>query len=366
MSSLGSNELFTNALEEKVVKLADNIKTLQQVVKDAESRAKLSEEKVADLTVELATTEKQKEAAIASVSSLQAHVESEKKSSETEIKEKVDEIKELEKDSKTQLEALKKKGEASVTALELKITGLKEELKNSQEECTKSNNLCEELKKKVIDFEKKVKIETDARKNAEIVGAEIIAKLETDTAKELADLSALKKKELNESAVSFKNLEELYNKQTQLLTEKEDVIATYEDERGSLPKIVKLGLSVAGEQTKESVKNVRGRSRNLARGASEKGGKLLRGARSRSRGLTRGMRSKSRAKIRSEVGESAERQPNEEKVETEKETEKAPVEKMSATITKPTKADPVTIKTETISETTETVVTPAPIAVCVE
>merc|ERR1711957_428698 len=111
-------------------------------------------------------------------------------------------------------------------------------------------------------------------------------------------------------------------------------------------------------------KRVRGRSRNLARGASAKGEALVRGARSRSRGLARGMRSKSRPKTRSGGGEIAERQPNEEKVETKKETEKAPMKKISSTITKPTKA--VIIETETNPKTTETMVTPAPIAVCVE
>jgi len=315
MSELGSNELSTNALEETVVQLKDNIKTLQEVVKDAESRAKESEEKFAELTIELATAEKQKEAAVTSVTSLQNKVESEKKSSNTQIQAKVYEIEELEKDSKTKLEKLKKEGEESVVALELKIVGLKRELKEAQEKCIKSKKFCDELLQKVADFEKKVKTETETRINAEIVSASTIAKLESDKAKELADLSAsqekelqqkvfdfekeirietearaLQEKELKESAVNLQNLQGLYNEQTK-------AIETLKSERGSLPKIVNLGFSVAGEQTKKSIKGVVGRGRSAARGVSLKGGALVREARSRSRGLTRGMRSLSRQRI---------------------------------------------------------------------
>mmetsp|Transcript_1101 Transcript_1101/g.2406 ORF Transcript_1101/g.2406 Transcript_1101/m.2406 type:complete len:346 (+) Transcript_1101:96-1133(+) len=274
MNGLESNEIFMSTLEEKVLKLADNIKTLQGVVKDAESRAKQSEETVAELKNELATVEKKKEAVVTSVISLQAKFDSEKISSEAKIKAKIDEIQGLKKCSKEEIEAAKLAGEKSVAALELKITGLKKQLHASQNECTKSKILSEELRKKVIDFEDRLKKETNARINAETVSASMIAKLEKDMAKEIADLSISKEKELQESALNFKKLENLFHEQTKVLGAKEDVIETYERERGSLPKIAKLGFAVAGE-----------RGRSLARGASTKGQSFVNVARSRSRGF---------------------------------------------------------------------------------
>merc|ERR1711957_907219 len=101
------------------------------------------------------------------------------------------------------LEKLKKEGEESVVALEIKIVGLKRELKESQEECIKSKKFCDELLQKVADLEQKVKTETETRINAEIVSASTIAKLESDKAKELADLSASQEKELKQKVVDF-------------------------------------------------------------------------------------------------------------------------------------------------------------------
>jgi len=71
-------------------------------------------------------------------------------------------------------------------------------------------------------------------------------KKETEMTKKLTDLSASKEKELSELEAHFQKLKDLYAAQKTVLGEKEEAIAAYEIERGSLPKIVKRGLSVAG------------------------------------------------------------------------------------------------------------------------
>merc|ERR1740139_840242 len=86
---------------------------------------------------------------------------------------------------------------------------------------------------------------------------------ETEMTKKITDLSASKEKELSESEAHFQKLKDLYVAQKTVLGEREEAIAAYEIERGSLPKIVKLGLIVAGEVTKESAKAVGGRGRSL-------------------------------------------------------------------------------------------------------
>eukprot|EP00588_Corethron_pennatum_P014900 CAMPEP_0194279148 /NCGR_PEP_ID=MMETSP0169-20130528/13463_1 /TAXON_ID=218684 /ORGANISM="Corethron pennatum, Strain L29A3" /LENGTH=276 /DNA_ID=CAMNT_0039023521 /DNA_START=110 /DNA_END=936 /DNA_ORIENTATION=- len=263
---LESNNIFTDLLEDKVNKLVTYIKNFQNVVKDTEIKVAQSKEKIAELTVELATAEKEKEAAITSVSSLEAHSESEKKSSKAKIQVKADEMEGLGNDFKTNLEGLKMKGMESITALGLKIAGLIEELKESQNECTKSNNLCGELRKKITALQNELKIETDVHKVVELVYAQEISKKETEMSKKLTDLSISKEKELSESEAHFQKLKDLYVTQKTVLGEREEAIAAYKIERGSLPKIVKLGLNVAGEATKESARAVSGRGRSLARG----------------------------------------------------------------------------------------------------
>jgi len=56
-----SFDSFTGITADKVVTLGDNIRSLQQVITDAEYKAKLSEKRVSDLRHELIQTETMRE-----------------------------------------------------------------------------------------------------------------------------------------------------------------------------------------------------------------------------------------------------------------------------------------------------------------
>jgi len=173
-----TNDSFAHVLEDKVVKLASNIKSLQQVVKDAETRAKNAEIRMNQIKVEIVRTENEKKKVVTTLNTLKVKFESEKETYMYKIKTYVEQIEWMRDDSRKTMESIMLDNANSVASMEMKIDGLKKELKTSQEECNEQKNIVEDLKKEVARVEENLRKEGEARENAETVAATMIAKLE--------------------------------------------------------------------------------------------------------------------------------------------------------------------------------------------
>mmetsp|Transcript_17240 Transcript_17240/g.38887 ORF Transcript_17240/g.38887 Transcript_17240/m.38887 type:complete len:355 (-) Transcript_17240:269-1333(-) len=275
-----SNEAFALELEDKVLRLANHIKSLKEVVREAEDRATVSEQKVCNLNNELVQTEKEKSELMKSMVALKTQFEHEKADFEEKIETHGSEIGAMKEESNKKYEAAVQEHANNVSTMEVRIFELKEELQKSQEECVECKKLVEELQTKTTNLEERLQKESEDRQHSENVAAMSMSKLKEDSAKELEKLGAVKDKELEEAEGNFKKLEGLYREQSEL-------IEKYEIERASISKIAMLGVNVMGENTKESVKKLAVRGRGLGREASSRGRSLVRDARSRSRSLVR-------------------------------------------------------------------------------
>mmetsp|Transcript_19079 Transcript_19079/g.43436 ORF Transcript_19079/g.43436 Transcript_19079/m.43436 type:complete len:326 (-) Transcript_19079:246-1223(-) len=202
----------------------------------------------------------------------------------------------------------------SVAALESKITEKQNELDAVQDECLKSKTLVEELQIKTAELEESLKKEIESREVAEMSIITTRDQLEKDKSEEISKLNAAKAEEFEAAKEKVMELEHKFHKLSKALWDKDEMIERYEDERGSVAKIAKLGVNVLGEQTKDSVKKITERSRSLGRQATSRGRSLVKSASSRSKSTTRGRRGKSKSKV-----EGAEQKSSKEIEKNEKE-----------------------------------------------
>uniref|UniRef100_A0A7S1FQJ0 Uncharacterized protein n=1 Tax=Corethron hystrix TaxID=216773 RepID=A0A7S1FQJ0_9STRA len=148
-----------------------------------------------------------------------------------------------------------------LSSVDYSLRILKKELESSQEELY-------ELKRVIQELKNITKSESGA--------AVMMDKLEQEMVAKLSKYKYSMTGAIKQSDQKIKELEKLYMKrneknlkviqeQTETLEMQEELIARYEDERSSLPKIAKLGVSVVGENTKHSFNLVKSRSRDLTK-----------------------------------------------------------------------------------------------------
>mmetsp|Transcript_1476 Transcript_1476/g.3190 ORF Transcript_1476/g.3190 Transcript_1476/m.3190 type:complete len:514 (+) Transcript_1476:11-1552(+) len=274
------NDPIAQKLEEKLLKLAHYIKALQQVVREAETKATISEEKVFEVRKEFLRVQEEKEAVQGTFTILKQNFEIQKEEYEDKIKVYDGQVEELKTKSREKIEALIRENTEVLDTLKCKISALEKELESAQKECIRSNDLFQASKNEITDVEESLKAEQIFHKESERISSKRIAELEFEISVELYELRSIKEKQLQEATEKCEKLESLYNNQTKVLSSKVALLEKYENETGSVLKIAKLGIMFVGEQTKESL-------RSASRGASSRGRSLIRGVRSQSRSKVR-------------------------------------------------------------------------------
>lgn len=123
-----------------------------------------------------------------------------------------------------------------------KAVDFRKELQTSQSECFRSQSLTESLKEKIIDLTLKLERAENAVKFS-------VVKLKEEMEKYVAYVVETKNLELENSITRREQLQiEVKDLQKQLHT-KEKLITTYEEERGSLSSVTRVGLEVARNQS---------------------------------------------------------------------------------------------------------------------
>mmetsp|Transcript_34589 Transcript_34589/g.68093 ORF Transcript_34589/g.68093 Transcript_34589/m.68093 type:complete len:360 (-) Transcript_34589:256-1335(-) len=277
LNSVPINNSFAFQVEDKVKKLANHIHKLQEVLEDTQIKTKTSEQKVRDLRSELAQAEKDKKEILTSLNSFTTKPLFEKERYNGLFQKYIDQIEWLKNDSGQEMEAVILGHADAVNSVELRIKYLEKKIKALQDERFNSKNLATEVKMKVSEALDNIEKEGEARKNAEKRAAAALTQFEDETCRELAKLHAVKNQELSESAANFTQLQNKYLTQSQTICIGDKIIGRYEDERTSIPRIAKLGVTVAGELTRESLRKFYTRSRFLSIGASSRGRPKVKG-----------------------------------------------------------------------------------------
>mmetsp|Transcript_27925 Transcript_27925/g.55979 ORF Transcript_27925/g.55979 Transcript_27925/m.55979 type:complete len:385 (+) Transcript_27925:137-1291(+) len=254
-----SFDSFTGITADKVITLGDNIRSLQQVITDAEYKAKLSEKRVSDLRHELIQTETMREEVNKNASFMKKNLQFE---SDVDVNlsfidsiimnvgkinclgHNIDYV-----DDSPKLTTTKavQENDHSLAKMDLDISVLKKELEISLSEFSDLKGVVEELRD-YSDLEGRLKKESKARKIAEEAVA-FISKKEEEKNRQLVEFQTSQEMGLKESRRRIKELENSFHEQRRALYMKDKQIDNFIDERKSVKKIAKLGISLAGEQT---------------------------------------------------------------------------------------------------------------------
>lgn len=235
---------FAHELADKVVELACNVKYSQEVLKNAEARVEVADQRVFDFHSALVRTEKEQEEVATSLAVLKAKLEKGRETFISQINECLGD------DSKELINELMLENEISLSSLEKNIAVLKKELEAAKTECIDAANLVDELNNFA---------------NAEAAAATMIAKLNEERIRKLAEDLAQKEaetkkkqeQELNVFKKKIKILERMFNEQKNILLNKDIIIKEFEDERKSVSKIAKLGMTIAGDGFLKRVSSAR-------------------------------------------------------------------------------------------------------------
>jgi len=243
----------------KVIKLAYSMIALQNLVSDAEKRRNVSERKLCDLRARLAEVQKEEKGTL-------------------------------------------KIGFANkcVTPENSRVAELEEQVEASKNEHFNSNKLIDELQEKLAALEEIYEKCDEEYEIFESACFSKIAKLKEKKSRKLQEFDH----ELWETGTKIDALKKLYSEQSLTLSNKIELLENYEKDRRSLSKITKLGLNVAGDQSKETFKVTLGRSRSLAKEVTSRAGSsardmssLVKEVRSQSRSRLHDLRSRSRSRL---------------------------------------------------------------------
>eukprot|EP00588_Corethron_pennatum_P009226 CAMPEP_0194272368 /NCGR_PEP_ID=MMETSP0169-20130528/5958_1 /TAXON_ID=218684 /ORGANISM="Corethron pennatum, Strain L29A3" /LENGTH=330 /DNA_ID=CAMNT_0039015013 /DNA_START=90 /DNA_END=1082 /DNA_ORIENTATION=- len=235
---------FAHVLADKVVELACNVKYSQEVLKNAEARVEVADQRVIDFNGVLVRTEKEKEEVATSIAALKAKLEKGKVTIFNQIKDCLGD------DSKELINELMLENEISLSSLDKNIAVLKKELEAAKKECIESANLVDELN----NF---ANAEAAAATMIDKLNEERIKKSAEDLAQKEAETQAIQEQELNVFKKKIKILERMFNEQKNILLSKDIIIKEFEDERKSVSKIAKLGMTIAGDGFIKRVSSVR-------------------------------------------------------------------------------------------------------------
>jgi len=292
---------------EALENLFDNAPIIDsKMEKAAEADIKLAEQRIRYLRNKLQQAEKEKDEQKASVTVLKTRFSLEKESLSGKVRQNVGQL--LGDDPIAATEAAMVTKLSSLALVDSKITELYKELETTQSKTFQSKDIIQELKiielrkeledsksealvitKTIDDLKEKIRLEEKNRLQDEVAAALAIATIEKETVSKIALIKEAKDKELKELGDKLELAESIFRKQNKALSDTEKLIERYERERGSVTKIAKLGLNVAGEQTKETIKSVSRRGRSLAR-------RMASPRRSLSRGLSSSFSSARRQK----------------------------------------------------------------------
>jgi len=311
-----------------VENLFDNTPIIDsKMEKAAEADIKLAEQRIRYLRNKLQQAEKEKDEQKASVTVLKTRFSLEKESLSGKVRQNVGQF--LGDDPIAATEAAMITKLSSLALVDSKISELYKELETTQSKTFQSKDIIQELKiievrkeledsrnesleiTKTIDgLKEKIRLEDKNRLQDEEAAALAIATIENETVSKIALIKEAKDKELKELGDKLELAESIFRKQNKALSDTEKLIERYERERGSVTKIAKLGLNVAGERTKETIKTASRRGRSLAR-------RMASPRRSLSRGLSSSFSSARRQK---DISDKTSESKNEDKQQEQRES----------------------------------------------
>jgi len=261
----GTDDTFTLFMGNKLTAVAAQIQSLQESLKDVQVRTNISEQKVLDLSSQLAQAEIDQNEAVISLESLKAKKILEEETYARLFQKYIDQIEWLKCSSRQENEDASLLHTNIVNSIELKIQDLKKQIESSQNEYVDSKKIAEELKKKISDTMQNTVKEVEVRKNTEKRASTTRAQLEDEMSRKITECQNENNKKLMESLAKFTELQNKYLTQSEIICAKEDIIELYENERTTITKIAKLGGSVVRDQTRFLFKGARSRSRSMVR-----------------------------------------------------------------------------------------------------
>jgi len=225
------NESRSQDTTEKAEYVSRGFKFLQhRVIKDAQLRVTISEQRVLDLQNELNRIGKRKEESTNSMSTLKKKLEYEKETLGGQIKAHIYQFEWLDTNYMAIIEAAVQENDKSVSSLEANALTLEKDLEASKIDCIDANNIIKELRN-YKKFEDRLKKELATHKKAENVTDGISSKLDNRTCPKIIHLKDFNEEELKDSEKKIQELQTLCDKQTKDISDKLKLIEEYESNK---------------------------------------------------------------------------------------------------------------------------------------
>jgi len=225
------NESRSEDTTEKAEYVSRGFKFLQhRIIKDAQLRVTISEQRVLDLQNELNRIEKRKEENTNSMSTLKQKLEYEKETLGGQIKAYIYQFEWLDNNYTAIIEAAVQENERCLREVEANALTLKKELEASKIDCIDANNIIKELRN-YKKFEDRLKKELATHKKAENITDGMSSKLDNMPCTKIIQLKELHEEELKNSEKKIQELQIMCDKQTTDISDKLKLIDEYESKR---------------------------------------------------------------------------------------------------------------------------------------